>query len=319
VDDAFEALRVPMETGNFALLGHSIGCLVIIEVAKRAEAELNVKPVAVFMVERGAAQWPLFTDTGLKALQDRDFDIDLDLAGAEDRSLDLKEKELEGSVDDVLFFSSVTEGLTKEWNDRHSDEGECISKFDEIISVNGVEGSAGQKHAEIKRVLEGSENNPRLQLHLRRRAYDMVCLHQPGVAGMLQNGPTRALDRWVNVWYIENKTREVGDYAFTCPLIALSAQASVDASVPIKELHPIHKRIVKWGCKVYNKEIGDGKVFTGHFPSSTFEDWVAWTENKKAFRVIECPDCDHMTIKSNKRFKDTVYGTLSDLVKLWSS
>mmetsp|Transcript_61390 Transcript_61390/g.170226 ORF Transcript_61390/g.170226 Transcript_61390/m.170226 type:complete len:352 (+) Transcript_61390:95-1150(+) len=70
VDDAFEAFREPMDTGTFALLGHSIGCLVVTRIAKRAREELGVEPVAVFMVERGACQFPLFTEEGYKKLRE---------------------------------------------------------------------------------------------------------------------------------------------------------------------------------------------------------------------------------------------------------
>lgn len=69
VDDAFEAFREAMDSGAFALLGHSIGCLVATGVARRAREELGVEPVFVFMVERGAPQYPLFTDSGLELLK----------------------------------------------------------------------------------------------------------------------------------------------------------------------------------------------------------------------------------------------------------
>ena len=41
-----------------------------IKVAKRARAELGVEPVFVVMLERGAAQHPLFTDSGAQWLRD---------------------------------------------------------------------------------------------------------------------------------------------------------------------------------------------------------------------------------------------------------
>lgn len=69
-DDAFEAFREAMDTGSFALLGHSIGCLVVTKLAKRAKEELGVEPVQVFMVERGACQYPLFTEAGYKMLRE---------------------------------------------------------------------------------------------------------------------------------------------------------------------------------------------------------------------------------------------------------
>ena len=45
-----------MNTGAFAFLGHSIGALMAIKVAKRARAELGVEPVFVIMLERGAGR-----------------------------------------------------------------------------------------------------------------------------------------------------------------------------------------------------------------------------------------------------------------------
>lgn len=69
-DDCFEAFKEAMDTGTFALLGHSIGCLIVTKVAKRAREELGVEPVMVFMVERGAGQFPLFTEDGFKRLHD---------------------------------------------------------------------------------------------------------------------------------------------------------------------------------------------------------------------------------------------------------
>ena len=41
-----------------------------IKVAKRARSELGVEPVLVVMLERGAAQHPLFTDSGAQWLRD---------------------------------------------------------------------------------------------------------------------------------------------------------------------------------------------------------------------------------------------------------
>mmetsp|Transcript_17581 Transcript_17581/g.55387 ORF Transcript_17581/g.55387 Transcript_17581/m.55387 type:complete len:353 (-) Transcript_17581:177-1235(-) len=70
VDDCFDAFREAMDTGAFALLGHSIGCLIITKVAKRARAELGVEPVMIFMVERGACEHPLFTEKGYKFLHE---------------------------------------------------------------------------------------------------------------------------------------------------------------------------------------------------------------------------------------------------------
>jgi len=68
-NDAFEAFREAMDTGSFALLGHSIGALIVTALAKRARAELGVEPVFVFMLERGAPTYPLFTEKGYDMLK----------------------------------------------------------------------------------------------------------------------------------------------------------------------------------------------------------------------------------------------------------
>eukprot|EP00930_Biecheleria_cincta_P041339 TRINITY_DN28329_c0_g1_i1.p1 TRINITY_DN28329_c0_g1~~TRINITY_DN28329_c0_g1_i1.p1 ORF type:complete len:340 (+),score=60.64 TRINITY_DN28329_c0_g1_i1:22-1020(+) len=68
-DDAFEALRDAMDTGAFALLGHSIGCLTATYIAERAKRELNVEPLLTIMVERGAAHIPAFSDYGYDLLK----------------------------------------------------------------------------------------------------------------------------------------------------------------------------------------------------------------------------------------------------------
>lgn len=62
--DAYESFREAMNTGSFAFLGHSIGGIMAIKIAKRAREELGVDPVCVIMLDRGAAQHPLFTKVG---------------------------------------------------------------------------------------------------------------------------------------------------------------------------------------------------------------------------------------------------------------
>lgn len=69
-DDCFEAFREAMDTGSFALLGHSIGCLIITRVAMRARKELGVEPVLVFMIERGACQYGKWSDEGFRVLHE---------------------------------------------------------------------------------------------------------------------------------------------------------------------------------------------------------------------------------------------------------
>merc|ERR1712190_225080 len=135
---------------------------------------------------------------------------------------------------------------------------------------------------------------------------------------MLTNGPTKALDRWQRAWVCENDTMEVGYHVFSCPLLAFPAELSVDCTVNSKDVPPEGRAVVDYGYKAFNKELGDGKVFLGHFPRETFGDWRQWTENEGGFQVVECAECSHMSIKVSKVLKDKVYGTLTDLVKLWS-
>lgn len=68
-DDAFEGFKEAMDTGPFVLLGHSIGCLTVVYVAERAKRELNVEPLFVFMLERGAAHSPAFSEYGYEMLK----------------------------------------------------------------------------------------------------------------------------------------------------------------------------------------------------------------------------------------------------------
>jgi len=311
-NDAFEGFKDAMQTGSFALLGHSIGCLIVTELAKRAQLEFNVKPVVVFMVERGACQWPLFTPSGLAMLEDRWMSVAIDTAEADGRSFDLKEKELEDQTV-VLIVSSTSEGLIAAWNEKHPDHAICL--YDEIVSVNGVKGVASKLRSDIEGAIADGKQ---LKLDLRRRPYEFFMLYNADVAAMSRNGPTRALDRWQRTWRCENDTLQVGYHTFSCPLVTLPAEGSIDGIVDTKDVPPPCRAIIDAGGKTFNKELGNGKAFIGHYPLETFDDWLQWTDNTEGFRVVECKDCNHMSIKSNKTFKDTVYGALSDLVKLWS-
>jgi len=70
-DDAFEALKEIMDTGSFAVLGHSIGCLLATAVCERARRELNVEPLYAIMLERGAPQFPVLSPSGQDMLRNR--------------------------------------------------------------------------------------------------------------------------------------------------------------------------------------------------------------------------------------------------------
>jgi len=241
----------------------------------------------------------------------------LALGAAGGRALELREKELEGGTgkDAVLLLTNVSDGLLRSWNAENP--GTEVVVLDEVVRVDGEEGSASELHAKVKKALD-SEAGGELKLDLRRRPYEFLKIHQPGVAMMFSSGPTRALERWTKTWLCENDTLDVGYHTFSCPFVALCAQRSIEGTIKIKDLPPEAKAVIDYGGKVFNKDLGDGNAFLGHFPLSTFDDWSSWTEHEDGFKIVECPDCDHMSIKANKVFKDTVFGTLSDLVKLWS-
>lgn len=75
VDDAFEGFKEAMETGVFAVIGHSIGCLIATGLCERAKRELNVEPLYAIMIERGAAHFPVHSEFGLNLLRTRPLDF----------------------------------------------------------------------------------------------------------------------------------------------------------------------------------------------------------------------------------------------------
>mmetsp|Transcript_35218 Transcript_35218/g.64328 ORF Transcript_35218/g.64328 Transcript_35218/m.64328 type:complete len:328 (-) Transcript_35218:91-1074(-) len=68
-DDAFEGFKEAMDTGPFVLLGHSIGTLTATYLAERAKRELNVQPLFVILMERGAPHLPAFNEYGFEMLK----------------------------------------------------------------------------------------------------------------------------------------------------------------------------------------------------------------------------------------------------------
>eukprot|EP00408_Alexandrium_pacificum_P019812 CAMPEP_0171201088 /NCGR_PEP_ID=MMETSP0790-20130122/24313_1 /TAXON_ID=2925 /ORGANISM="Alexandrium catenella, Strain OF101" /LENGTH=336 /DNA_ID=CAMNT_0011666483 /DNA_START=41 /DNA_END=1051 /DNA_ORIENTATION=+ len=70
-DDAFESVKEAMDTGSFAVLGHSIGCLLATAVCERARRELNVEPLYAIMLERGAPQFPVLSPSGQDMLRNK--------------------------------------------------------------------------------------------------------------------------------------------------------------------------------------------------------------------------------------------------------
>lgn len=296
-DDAFGALRGAMETGAFAFLGHSVGCLVVLELAKRALEELNVKPVVVFMVERGAPQFSPLTPKGVDALQDVAFSLEVDSKSVLGGWLELKSWDLDGcgGKEVVLMISSISDELQQSW--AASNMGKLVKPKDEIVLVNGLAGNADALRAELEKAAKCSE---KVKLEVLRRPHDFLLLHVPIISAMCKLGPNRTFLRWQRSWCCENDTQEVGYFMFTCPLVVMSAKAGIEAVVDLEDLDPMSKAIVEYGAKRYNMEIGDGKAFMGQFPLEAFQEWRSWTENTDAFSYVECPACDHMTMKHSE-------------------
>lgn len=66
--DAFEAFRIPMQTGRFIICGDSVGALVMTYICERAQRELQVQPKAAFALKRGPPHMPVFSKYGYDML-----------------------------------------------------------------------------------------------------------------------------------------------------------------------------------------------------------------------------------------------------------
>jgi len=80
-DDAFNALKMAfrqvakggsIEGAPFAFMGHSMGAQVMLEVARKARLELGVEPSMMFILDRGAPHYPLYTQEGYEMLCEED-------------------------------------------------------------------------------------------------------------------------------------------------------------------------------------------------------------------------------------------------------
>eukprot|EP00440_Ansanella_granifera_P023959 gb/GFBE01026021.1/.p1 GENE.gb/GFBE01026021.1/~~gb/GFBE01026021.1/.p1 ORF type:complete len:351 (+),score=75.29 gb/GFBE01026021.1/:1-1053(+) len=217
VDDCFEAFRNAMDTGAFALMGHSIGALIAIKVAKRARAELGVEPVFVIMMERGAAQHPLFTDVGAERLR----------------------------TDPVPFFEY--------WNPM-------------VYKLYKSAGEIGE----------------------------------------------RTMEMWSKDQLMDNDIIEVGYHTFRCPMLALSADASLHTWCKLDEMDEATRalQLKKMEVGAYQKTNDNGKTFCGHFPEWTYPGWQEWTEHPQGCRIAECRPTDHMGIKSNAMARKEIWKAL---------
>lgn len=57
-----------LEGAPFALLGHSMGCQIMVEVALSLKRHLGLEPLCMFALDRGAPHIPLYTDEGYRLL-----------------------------------------------------------------------------------------------------------------------------------------------------------------------------------------------------------------------------------------------------------
>lgn len=220
-DDAFDAFHEAMDTGTFALLGHSIGCLMAILVARRARAELGVEPVLVIMMERGAAQFPLFTNVGADRLRN----------------------------DPIPFFEY--------WN--------------------------------------------------------------PMVSHMYNTGTElgqRTMDMWATDQIIDQEAIEVGYHLFKCPMLSLMAEHSVKTWVIAHDLSEDGRRLLtrKMEVGAFKVHEKDGRIFDGHFPAWTYNDWKLWTAHPHGCPAVECRGCDHMSIKRNEISRNEIWKVLRAIV-----
>mmetsp|Transcript_19644 Transcript_19644/g.35740 ORF Transcript_19644/g.35740 Transcript_19644/m.35740 type:complete len:453 (-) Transcript_19644:29-1387(-) len=68
VDDAFETFRDAALVGNFAVLGHSIGALIMTGVCERFQRELRRRPILAYSLDRGAPHLMTLTEDVRKLL-----------------------------------------------------------------------------------------------------------------------------------------------------------------------------------------------------------------------------------------------------------
>mmetsp|Transcript_112502 Transcript_112502/g.195223 ORF Transcript_112502/g.195223 Transcript_112502/m.195223 type:complete len:352 (+) Transcript_112502:93-1148(+) len=224
-DDCYEGFKEAMDTGSFALLGHSIGCLIVTRVAARARKELGVEPVVVFMIERGAPPYGKWSDEGFRVLHE-----------------------------DKMEFMKVMQPMAAD-------------------------------------------------------------LYKTGTA--IGN---RTMDMWQRGWFMENATMEVGDHEFQCPIIAIYAERMVTNFIPADQVGEALKddfqsKMIKWNA-LHQKD-KDGRLFVGHFPIWTFEEWSKWTSHSGGVTVLNCRGTDHMSIKSDDSFKRMVFDYCKEVVKEW--
>jgi len=76
--DAFKGLKTAaaqhavggaLEGAPFALIGHSVGCLLMVEVAALLRSELGLEPALVVALDRVAPHVPMFTPCGMELMQ----------------------------------------------------------------------------------------------------------------------------------------------------------------------------------------------------------------------------------------------------------
>lgn len=68
VDDAFETFKDAAQVGHFAVVGHSIGALVMTGVCERFQRELRRKPLVAYTLDRGAPHLLTLSDPAFELL-----------------------------------------------------------------------------------------------------------------------------------------------------------------------------------------------------------------------------------------------------------
>lgn len=151
---------------------------------------------------------------------------------------------------------------------------------------------------------------------------DFMKVMQPMAENLYSTGSAvgiRTMDMWQRGWFMENATLEVGFHEFQCPLVAIYAEFMVNVYTPADEVTEFLKdertsKMVKWNA--LHKKGKDGRLFHGHFPLWTFEEWSKWTSHDK-ITVLNCRGTDHMTIKFDDSFKRMVFDYCKDVIKDW--
>mmetsp|Transcript_16721 Transcript_16721/g.37687 ORF Transcript_16721/g.37687 Transcript_16721/m.37687 type:complete len:337 (+) Transcript_16721:112-1122(+) len=207
-DDAFDAVKDAMDGGSFAVLGHSIGCLLATAVCERARRELNCEPVYAIMLERGSPNFPVLSSTGQDLLRNH--------------------------IDEFLALYGVA--------------------F--VSAIGGEHGRAMWQH-------------------------DME---------------------------LENDTREVGWYKYSCPILSVCALRNYAMEMNkdnLDEKSTIFKQTREEKISYFGTSY--------NFSRDMYEAWAEWTTHNEGATVLYV-DADHYGVKSHKEVRRAMWKGLRDIV-----